>query len=361
VRWMKPALVLFCVVVLFLSACAQVEKSETTSDRDEDVAGAKLYAQHCAACHGNYGRGGVGVPLALEDFLESVSNQYIARTIRLGRPGRVMPPFPRLTDQEVQKITEYVRSFHWADEPLFSSEPVEGDPELGAKLFIAFCARCHGANGEGGAGTGVSFSRPTFIPILAPALNNAGYLASASDQVIKRSLTLGRERTPMRALSAMGLRERNINDLVSYIRSFESLSADRVVMKRPANAVLVRQSPYSYEQTIENIKRAVANNGHSVVREELLGEGIVDPGEGERKQYVIYFGSLQMISDGLAHDPRMGLFLPGKITIVEHAGEVKVLASNPEQYTALFNNIALSDFATMLHGIYQAIFAEATS
>ncbi len=358
---MNPVLILLSVVVLSLSACAQVERAEITSDRDEETAGARLYAQYCSVCHGNHGRGGVGVPLALEDFLESVSNQYIERTIRLGRPGRVMPAFPRLTDQEVQAITEYVRSFHWADEPLFSSEPVEGDPELGGKLFIAFCARCHGANGEGGEGTGVSFSRPTFIPILAPALNNAGYLASASDQVIKRSLALGRERTPMRSLSAMGLSEQNIDDLVSYIRSFQTLSADRAAIKRPVDAVLVQQSPHSYEQTIERIRQAVVNSGHSVVREELLGEGIVDPGEGERKQYVVYFGSLQMISDGLAHDPRMGLFLPGKITIVEHAGVVKVLASNPEQYTALFNNIALSDFAAMLHGVYLAIFKEATS
>ncbi len=350
---------LLLAVMLSIAGCAQVERPEITSDRDEAAEGARLYARYCSACHGNYGRGGVGVPLALEDFLESVSNEYIARTIRLGRPGRVMPAFPRLTDQEVQAITEYVRSFHWADEPEFSSEPVEGDPELGGKLFIAFCARCHGANGEGGAGTGVSFSRPTFIPILAPALNNAGYLASASDQVIKRSLTLGRERTPMRSLAAMGLSEQNINDLVRYIRSFQERPL--ATIERPADPVLMRLSPHSYERTIENLREAIAGSGYTVVQEERLGEGIVDPGEGERRQYVIYFGSLQMISDGLAHDPRMGLFLPGRITVVEHDGEVKVLASNPAQYTALFNNIALSDFAAMLHEVYQAILAEATS
>ncbi len=353
------AVILASVTLLFFSACAPVGTPEIASDRDEDSAGARLYAQHCSACHGNYGRGGVGVPLALEDFLKSVSNEYIARTIRFGRPGRVMPAFLRLTDQEVQDITEYVRSFHWAEEPQFSVEPVKGDPKIGARIFVAFCARCHGADGGGGEGTGVSFSRPGFIPILAPAINNAGYLASANDQVIKRSLTLGRSRTPMRALSAMGLSEQNINDLVSYIRSFQVLLIEPVILKRPTDAVLVRQSPYSYARTIENIKQAVTDRGYSIVREELLGEGIIDPDEGERKQYVVYFGSLQMLSDGLAHDPRMGLFLPGKITIIMHGGVVKILASNPEQYVALFNNMALSDFAEMLHRTYQSILKEA--
>lgn len=353
------AVIVASVALLFFPACAPVGTPETTSDRDENSAGARLYAQYCSACHGNYGRGGVGIPLALDDFLESVSNQYIARTIRLGRPGRVMPSFPRLTDQEVQDITEYVRSFHWAEEPKFSAEPVKGDPKLGARIFIAFCARCHGADGGGGEGTGVSFSRPGYISILAPAINNAGYLASANDQIIKRSLTLGRDQTPMRALSAMGLNEQNINDLVSYIRSFQILSMGPVILKRPTDAVLVQQSLHSYEQTIENIKQAIVNRGYSVVREELLGEGIIDPDEGERRQNVVYFGSLQMLFDGLAHDPRMGLFLPAKITIIEHNGVVKILASNPKQYVALFNNMALNDFAEMLHGTYQAIIKEA--
>jgi len=361
VRSIKSALILGLVAVLSLSACAQVDTPEITSDRDEDSEGAKLYALHCSACHGNYGRGGVGVPLALSDFLESVNNRYIALTIRFGRPGRVMPAFSNLSGHEVLAITEYVRTFHWADEPTFPSEPVVGDPQSGARLFAVYCAKCHGADGGGGQGTGVSFSRPEFIPIMAPALNNAGYLAAASDQIIKRTLTLGREQTPMRSLVDMGLSKQSINDLVSYIRSFQQQSMKPVEIKRPANAVLVQRSPYSYKQTIENIKQAVANSGYTVVREQLLGEGIISPDAGERRQYVVYFASLKMLSDGLAHDPRMGLFLPGKITIVEHEGVVQVLASNPEQYDALFNNVALSDFTEMLYRTYQTILREATS
>ncbi len=343
------------VILLFLSACSLMGRPEVTSDRDEGSEGGRLYALHCSACHGNYGLGGVGIPLALDDFLESVTDRYIALTIRFGRPGRVMPPFPRLTGHEVLAITKYIRSLHWADEPQFSSEPVVGDPVAGRGLFAAFCAQCHGANGEGGQGTGVSFSRPRFKSILAPALNNAGFLASASDQIIKHSLIQGREGTPMRSVPALGLSEQDINDLVSYIRSFQNQLTKQVIIKRPADAVLLQQSPYSYQQTIENVKKAVADSDYSVVREQLLGEGIIDPDEGERKQYVIYFANLEMLSDGLGRDPRIGLFLPGKIVIAEYEGVVKVLTSNPKQYAALFNNMALNDFAEALYRTYRTI------
>ena len=53
--------------------------------------GEQLYMTHCAACHGHDGQGGVGVPLSLPAFLSTVSDDYLRKSIQLGRPGRVMP------------------------------------------------------------------------------------------------------------------------------------------------------------------------------------------------------------------------------------------------------------------------------
>ena len=52
------------------------------------VDGEKLYFEKCAICHGHQGQGGVGIPLALESFLAQTPDEYIHRTIRVGRPGR---------------------------------------------------------------------------------------------------------------------------------------------------------------------------------------------------------------------------------------------------------------------------------
>ena len=66
--------------------------------------GDELYVRHCSSCHGNDGKGGVGVPIALTSFLDSVSNEYLIKTIRHGRPGRIMPAFDFLSDAQVSAI-----------------------------------------------------------------------------------------------------------------------------------------------------------------------------------------------------------------------------------------------------------------
>ncbi|MGB7930894.1 MAG: cytochrome c, partial [Gammaproteobacteria bacterium] len=66
--------------------------------------GGQLYATHCAVCHGDKGTGGVGIPLALPSFLESVDDAFLRKTIRHGRPDRVMPAFPALSDAQLNAI-----------------------------------------------------------------------------------------------------------------------------------------------------------------------------------------------------------------------------------------------------------------
>ena len=66
--------------------------------------GAALFSRNCAACHGSMGTGGIGVPLALPSFQASISDDYLRQTIRLGRPGRVMPAFGNLKPDEIEAI-----------------------------------------------------------------------------------------------------------------------------------------------------------------------------------------------------------------------------------------------------------------
>jgi cytochrome c oxidase cbb3-type subunit 3 len=182
--------------------------------------GAALFHQHCAVCHGDDGKGGVGVPLSLTSFINSVSDEYLRTTIRLGRPGRIMPAFPALSDAQVNALVEHMRG--WSDAPTVThnTEPVKGDAKRGEQLFAKYCEQCHGENGKGGTGTGVTFSRKRELPIIAPALNNSGFLAAATDTMIKDTLIYGREGTPMTSSLVTGLSETDIDDLVSYIRSF---------------------------------------------------------------------------------------------------------------------------------------------
>lgn len=322
--------------------------------------GARLYAQHCAACHGPDGRGGVGAPLALPDFLATADDDYLAKTIRLGRPGRVMPAFQHLSDAEVGAIVAHVRGFAKAG-PAPRPAVGRGNLARGAKLYGQHCAGCHGAKGEGGHGTGVTFSRPRDLPILAPAINNPGFLAAASDAMIKATLIRGREGTPMGSFLKAGLSERDIDDVVAYVRGFakQPVPTGATVLESES-AVIVRESPSDIPTTLERLKNAVAGVNMRLIRVAPLEEGAVEKGKENPKRYIVDACDFAFLNKALAVDPRVGLFLPCRFTVAEQGGKVLVMSINPKRLSAIFNNAELNELCTQMHEIYTTIIEEAT-
>jgi cytochrome c oxidase cbb3-type subunit 3 len=322
--------------------------------------GKQLYAAHCAVCHGDKGTGGVGVPLALPSFLRSVDDSFLRKTIRHGRPGRVMPAFPALSDAQVDALVSFIRSWSGKPMPGYSDEPVKGNPVHGRELYVAHCAQCHGLDGKGGKGTGVTFSRRRDLPIIAPALNNPGFLAAASDEMIRHTLMSGREGTPMRSFLAQGLSGNDIDDLVSYVRSFSRNHADTGHDAIPGSPVLVVDSPYTLEETVENLKQSIISQNFQLIRTDYLEHGLVKEGKENKRQVVLHFCNFKFLYDALAIDPRVGMFLPCRVTVVEVDGKVRVMAVNPLYLSHLFNNDELDDACKRMTAVYRAILEDAT-
>jgi cytochrome c oxidase cbb3-type subunit 3 len=320
--------------------------------------GGALFHKHCAVCHGDDGEGGVGVPLSLPSFIDTVSDEYLKHTIRLGRPGRIMPAFPKLSDAQINAIVEHMRG--WSDAPAVThnTEPVKGNAKHGEELFVNYCEQCHGVKGKGGTGTGVTFSRKRDLPIIAPALNNSGFLAAATDSMIRDTLIYGREGTPMTSSLVTGLSEEDINDLVSYIRSFESQQAD-VDTAEPVDAVITAESPYTIEETIENLKNAIADQNFTLIRTDYVEHGFVEEGKENKKQVVLHFCNFNFLFQALAIDPRVGIFLPCRVTVTEQDGKVQVTTINPMRLSSLFNNDELETACKEMTGIYEAILEDA--
>ena len=323
--------------------------------------GGELFAAHCAGCHGDTGKGGVGVPLSLPSFLESVDDRFLRKTIRMGRPGRVMPAFRTLSDAQVEAIVRYIRNWSAKPAPDFSDQPVRGDVQHGQQLFASYCAACHGAKGEGGRGTGVTFSRKRELPIIAPALNNSGFLAAASDEMIRHTLQFGREGTPMRSFLVQGLSEQDIDDLVSYVRSFEKQQpTSGKPLEAVAQSTIWAESPYTLEETIENLKDAIVSQNFILIRQDTLEHGLVKEGEEDPSQIILHFCNFKFLFEALAIDPRVGMFLPCRITVTEKDGKVMVSAINPLHLSRLFNNNELDEYCKKMHAIYRAILEDAT-
>lgn len=321
--------------------------------------GEELYSTHCAACHGPNGNGGVGVPLALPDFQYGVTNDYLEKSIRLGRPGRVMPAFTQLNDNEVKAIVKYIRNWAPGKPFKYSNKKIKGDVKHGKQLFAKNCAACHGAKGEGGKGTGVTFSRPRDLPVIAPALNNAGFLASAPDLMIKTVLMNGREGTPMLSFLKQGMSEKDIDDVVSYVRSFEK-KPTTIKSKKEVETLISYESPHSLDDTVEIIKRAVIGKNFKIIRVQYLNQGLAKEGKENKKQVMIYFCNFDFLNRALAIDPRAGLFLPCRITAIEHKGKVTVMASNPLYMSNLFDNENLNKLCQEMYDIYAEIVEEST-
>ncbi|NOY17229.1 MAG: c-type cytochrome [Gammaproteobacteria bacterium] len=321
--------------------------------------GQRLYVQNCAACHGYNGDGGVGVPLSLPDFLATASDDYFFKTIRKGRPGRVMPAFKNLSNNEVDSIIHFIRT--WSDNapPNYSTQPVRGNAINGGKLFQAQCASCHGKSGKGGEGTGVTLSRPRNQPILAPALNNTGFLTSAPDEMIKRTLIKGRKGTPMVSFLDEGLSEKDIDDIVAYVRSFETQTTVSTNSKKGEPAVIIKESPYSLDETVDSLKNAVVSMNFRLIRVQNLDAGLTEKGKEDKKQVIIYSCNFNILDRALKIDPRVGLFLPCRVTVVQHDDKVLVMFANPLRMSELFNNSELDNMCTELKSVYEAMIDEA--
>ena len=325
--------------------------------------GEKLFARHCSSCHGVDGKGGVGVPLALPSFLNSVSDAYLKKTMRYGRPGRIMPAFEGLSDAQLNAITNHLRD--WSDKPAPAENTlvVKGDSKNGKQLFAKYCAQCHGKEGRGGKGTGVTFSRKRDLPIIAPALNNAGFLASASDTMIRDTIIFGREGTPMTSMLVAGLSEEDIDDLVSYIRSLEKSAAElnkKLNRNNSEPAVIIMDSPYGLEETVENLKQAITDQNFTLIRTDYLEHGLVDEGKENKKQVVLHFCNFGFLFEALAIDPRVGMFLPCRVTVVEKDGKVQLSTINPRRLSRLFNNHELDESCDKMYEVYSGLLEDAT-
>jgi cbb3-type cytochrome c oxidase subunit III len=80
--------------------------------------GQRLFANHCASCHGDAGQGGEGTALADPVFQQNATDTYLTETIRRGRRGTSMQSFaqaspvrPALSQQEIEAIVTHMRTW----------------------------------------------------------------------------------------------------------------------------------------------------------------------------------------------------------------------------------------------------------
>jgi len=150
------------------------------------LAGARLFGDNCAVCHGMQGGGGPGYP-ALNDgyWLWGNDPTEILKTLQVGinsthpqtRVGQ-MPAFTTLNATQLNSLIDYIKQL--------SVPGGEPDAELakqvneGKQTFGMMCAACHGANATGNSALG------------APNLTDNAWIYGADDKTLRQTIRGGR-------------------------------------------------------------------------------------------------------------------------------------------------------------------------
>ena len=324
--------------------------------------GKQLYRQYCESCHQLEGEGGIGLPLS-NIKLAHVSNRYLEKTIRLGRPGRIMPSYRELSDAQVKAIISYIRSWSSQQVLSFSEEKIEGDIEKGQEYYKKKCAKCHADDGSGeGKGTGVTTSRERQFMIMPAAINNVGYQESVTDQEIRQIIIADREDSKMPSMLNK-LDDQQINDVVAFVRSMEPQAAVLAEAQSDSETQLsmVDESPNDFETTIESARQALTGSNFRIFPERFLEQGLIDEFSHNTRQVTIRFCNFKELYNMLNIEPRLGVLLPCRITILERKdGKVLLIAPNMKLIAGWFNNNELSGLAESMESTINAVIEEAT-
>lgn len=228
-RAMVPALFTVTAFVAFLFGSA------TLASAGNPTAGAKIFAENCASCHGDHGQGrggpegwftgggmqfgesniseAVGNRLNDQEFLAITSDEFLKATILKGRSNERMPG-GLVNEQQADDVVAFIRTWQKVPNRPVMEDTVWADAGAGAIIYEQSCRECHGANGEG-------------IEGWSPALNDQNFLDTASDDWIRQTIQRGRQSSVMRPfergnpLSNTELEAREIENVVAFIRTWD--------------------------------------------------------------------------------------------------------------------------------------------
>jgi mono/diheme cytochrome c family protein len=193
-----------------------------------------LYGQNCAGCHGAEGRNGAAIALANPVYIAVAGETRLRDVIANGVPLRLMPAFEQsaggiLTDKQVSALAQGIVK-QWGNPTLLAGQnpppyltTLPADAAHGLQAYAVFCARCHGAGGEGGPADGIANSQNGRLGSIV----DPSYLALISDQNLRSIIIAGRPDEAMpdwrtdaaRQMPANPITDQQVTDIVAWLAS----------------------------------------------------------------------------------------------------------------------------------------------
>jgi cytochrome c oxidase cbb3-type subunit 3 len=124
-----------------------------------------------------------------------------------------------------------------------------------------------------------------------------------------------------------------------------------------APVVLVMESPYSFEVTVNNLRDAISGNNFLMIREQAWDFGL-ESGDTSTHETILYFCNFDMVNKAIKLDQRVGQLLPFRITVAERDDSVWVMAINPETFMQMSDKLRLGDFQKYAASMYRQVIEE---
>lgn len=279
--------VLIAVVALFVLVTAQQEatsgskpapikmdpSSQVSNQPQTPLAGAELFKQNCAVCHGENGRGDGTASAYLfpkpRDFTRAIykiqstpvgdlpTDEDLFKTLTHGMPGSAMPSFAHLPEQDRKHLVDHIKSlaviiledgtqvrpFEMWDKRVIAvpAEPPVTAQTLkqGRELYVKKgCINCHGDTGRGdGPSAQAGFKDDWGYPIIANNFTRGIYKGGGETRDIYLRFSGGMGGTPMPSFKDI-MNDEERWAMVQYVRS---LAGNKVAAQSSQKRLVARR------------------------------------------------------------------------------------------------------------------------
>ncbi|PYS17608.1 MAG: hypothetical protein DMG17_09095 [Acidobacteria bacterium] len=104
-----PVIILFITVVYAKSGAERPTENPFQNNESARAAGQKLFARHCAECHGPTAEGTERAP-SLREFVRSAAPRTLHTFIKNGNLRSGMPSWSRLPDPQLWQLVTYLQT-----------------------------------------------------------------------------------------------------------------------------------------------------------------------------------------------------------------------------------------------------------
>lgn len=184
-------------------------KAETTTYSAQDIEeGQKLFQANCSTCHGMQAQGTSSGPSLIGVGASSVDFQVGTGRMPMQMQGPQAQVKPQqFNEEQTDQLAAYVASLGAG--PTVPEEQdldiAKGNSANGAKIFLANCAMCHNAAGQGGA-----LTRGKFAPSLM----------GVSEKHIYEAMQTGPQNMPV--FNDANITPEEKRDVITYLKTLDN-------------------------------------------------------------------------------------------------------------------------------------------